>query len=129
MLLRLWRCKATGTCRHKFKKTAVWNKNFFFFFEKPRVTIRLKLDGTEVEKKKEKETKRVTSRYLCKEIQHCLGKKIEGNGKQMIVQLWKSRKWGLQVFLRRSVSLRTGTTQMSSQRVLYFIEPSKLQYV
>ena len=61
--------------------------------EKPKVAIRLKLSGKEVEKKEERETKRVISKYLCKEIQHCLGgKKMEHHSIQMIAQSCKSRK-------------------------------------
>lgn len=65
--------------------------------EKPRVAIRFKFGGKEVEKKEKRETKRVISKYLHKEIQDRLKrkkKKMEHHSIQMIAQFCKSRKRG-----------------------------------
>lgn len=48
--------------------------------EKPRVAIRFKFGGKEVEKKEKRETKRVISKYLHKEIQDRLKRKKKKNG-------------------------------------------------
>lgn len=112
MLLRLKRSKATGTCRHQFIKMAVWNiikiaVGNRVFLEKPRVAIRLKFGGKEVGKKEKRDTKRVISKYLHKEIQVRLKR--------------KKKKWSTTVYkwLHNSVNQENGEITGLPQKTCY----------